>query len=67
MRKERCQYRDCGRPAGVYKMVAGVGGLDPEKVEIGGFCSAEHADLIPRPSDDAIARARAKLRARFGK
>jgi hypothetical protein len=49
-----------------YKMVAGAGGLDLERAQIGEFCSAECADRVPRPSDEAIARARAKLVARAG-
>jgi hypothetical protein len=49
-----------------YKMVAGAGGLDLERAQGGEFCSAECADRVPRPSDAAIERARAKLAARFG-
>jgi hypothetical protein len=49
-----------------YKMVAGAGGLDLERVEIGEFCSAECADRVPRPTDEAIARTRAKLGAKLG-
>jgi hypothetical protein len=44
-----------------YKLVAGTGGLDTNAAEVGEFCSAECADRVPRPTDEAIARARAKL------
>ena len=60
-----CHATACNRrldpDTAIYKMVAGAGGLDLEQVEIGEFCSAACADRVPRPSDEAIERARAKL------
>jgi hypothetical protein len=64
----QCHATACNRKVdpstAYYKMVAGAGGLDLEQVEIGEFCSAECADRVPRPTDEAIARARAKLAAK---
>jgi hypothetical protein len=47
-----------------FKLVAGAGGLDLETAQVGQFCSGECADRVPRPTDEAIARGRAKLTAR---
>jgi hypothetical protein len=62
---ERCAIRDCNKPVEVFGFVAATGGLDPERVELAGFCSQEHADRIPPPSAQALDRARAAISRRF--
>ena len=62
--QDRCEYLDCGKPAEMFKLVAGAGGLDPDVCEIGMFCSDEHADRIPNATPEAMARAKAKIAAR---
>jgi hypothetical protein len=64
MRTDRCEYRDCNKPVDVVKLVAAAGGLDPDRAEVGLFCSKEHADRIPGPTPEAKARAKAKIDAR---
>jgi hypothetical protein len=68
MSDQRCYLTGCNQKldpdTAIYKLVAGSGGLDANEVSIGEFCSAEHADRVPRPSDEALERARAKIVAR---
>jgi hypothetical protein len=59
---------DCGGPERYFRFVAGPGKdmrPDPEAHPIlGGFCSSEHAALLPAPTRAALDRWAAELRRR---